>query len=536
MAAEISEESVRSAKINRRKQSGNKMGRVQKAAKNIFFGYISNFMILILGFWQRDVFIRVLGETLLGVNTLYADILSVLSLAELGVGTALNYSLYKPVANRDYEKTKSYMRLYKRAYLTIAGVIAVIGLAVTPFLPLLIKAESRSGIAVRELVIYYLIFLFNTVSTYFVAYKYSLVNAEQKDYIQTNITTITKIVTVCFQIIVLNITKSFFLYLLTHAVIELLQKIAVSIYLNRLYPYLRERNVEKLTREETDIVVTKSKALMFHKIGDVARLQTDSIIITYFIDVASVGFVGNYNYVITYGSNFINLIFNSVISGLGNLVATESKEKQYRIFRVYRFFACWLYGFAAVGFWLLLTPLIAGLWLDESWKLGQAVLSLILIDFYFKGGRVVLLNYKIAAGVFEQDKYLSIIQGGVNLVISIIGARYIGLAGVYIGTVVSGVMANLVRPVIIYRDCFARSAWEYFRDSLKYIAAILGILLLLIPVKKFLLARVNLFSFLLMAGIITIVYNLVFICFFRKTEEFAYLLSVLGRKFRRKNG
>lgn len=512
------------------------MGRVQKAAKNIFFGYISNFMILILGFWQRDVFIRVLGETLLGVNTLYADILSVLSLAELGVGTALNYSLYKPVANRDYEKIKSYMRLYKKAYLTIACVIAVIGLAVSPFLPLLIKPESRSGIAVRELVIYYLIFLFNTVSTYFVAYKYSLVNAEQKDYIQTNITTITKIVTVCFQIIVLNITRSFFLYLLTHAVIELLQKIAVSIYLNRLYPYLRERNVEKLTKEETDVVVTKSKALMFHKIGDVARLQTDSIIITYFIDVASVGFVGNYNYIITYGANFINLIFNSVISGLGNLVATESKEKQYSIFKVYRFFACWLYGFAAVGFWLLLTPLVAGLWLDESWKLGQAVLSLILVDFYFKGGRVVLLNYKIAAGVFEQDRYLSIIQGGVNLVISIIGAKYIGLAGVYIGTVISGVMANLIRPVIIYRDCFSRSAWAYFKDSLKYICTILGILLILIPVKNFLLVRVNLFTFLLTAGIITIVYNLIFMCFFRKTEEFAYLLSVVGRKFRRKNG
>lgn len=510
------------------------MGRVQKAAKNIFFGYISNFMILILGFWQRDVFIRVLGETLLGVNTLYADILSVLSLAELGVGTALNYSLYKPVANRDYEKIKSYMRLYKKAYLTIAGVIAVIGLAVTPFLPMLIKEESRSGIAVRELVIYYLIFLFNTVSTYFVAYKYSLVNAEQKDYIQTNITTITKIITVCVQIVVLSVTKSFLFYLLTHAVIELLQKIVVSIYLNRLYPYLRERKAEKLTKEETDIVVTKSKALMFHKIGDVARLQTDSIIITYFIDVASVGFVGNYNYVITYGANFINLIFNSVISGLGNLVATESKEKQYSIFKVYRFFACWLYGFAAVGFWLLLTPLITGLWLDESWELGQTVLSLILIDFYFKGGRVVLLNYKIAAGVFEQDKYLSIIQGGVNLVISVIGAKYIGLAGVYIGTVVSGIMANLVRPVIIYRDCFARSVWDYFRDSLKYIGTILGILLVLIPVKHFLLADVNVLTFIAMTGIVTIVYNLVFVCLYRKTEEFTYLWSQVGRKIHRK--
>ncbi|MDE7020201.1 MAG: polysaccharide biosynthesis protein, partial [Lachnospiraceae bacterium] len=163
-------------------------------------------------------------------------------------------------------------------------------------------------------------------------------------------------------------------------------------------------------------------------------------------------------------------------------------------------------------------------------------LSLILIDFYFKGGRVVLLNYKIAAGVFEQDRYLSIIQGGVNLVISIIGAKYIGLAGVYIGTVISGVMANLIRPVIIYRDCFSRSAWAYFKDSLKYICTILGILLILMPVKNFLLVRVNLFTFLLMAGIITIVYNLIFMCFFRKTEEFAYLLSVVGRKFRRKNG
>ena len=157
-----------------------------------------------------------------------------------------------------------------------------------------------------------------------------------------------------------------------------------------------------------------------------------------------------------------------------------------------------------------------------------------MIDFYFKGGRVVLLNYKIAAGVFEQDKYLSIIQGAVNLVISIVGAKYIGLAGVYIGTVVSGVMANLVRPIIIYRNCFARSAWDYFKDSLKYICTILGILLVLLPVKKFLLAQVNILTFLLTAGIVTIVYNLVFICFFRKTEEFGYLLSVVCRKFRKK--
>lgn len=507
------------------------MGRVRQAGKNIFFGYISNFIIMIMGFLQRTVFIMVLGETLLGVNSLYTDILSMLSLAELGIGSALNYSLYKPVANNDQEKIKSYMDLYRRAYLAIAGVIAVIGLALTPFLPYLVRESN--GIAVRDLTVYYLIFLFNTVSTYFVAYKYSLSNAQQRGYIQTNIATITKIVTALAQIVMLLLTKNFLLYLLTQAAVELLQKIFVSVYFNKLYPFLRDRDVRKLDQEEKDIVIIKTKALMFHKIGDVARLSTDSIIITYFMNVDWVGVVGNYTMIITYAANFISVIFNSVISGFGNLVATESRDKQYAMFKVYRFFACWLYGFAAVGFWLLLTPLVTGIWLDESWALGQTVLTLILIDLYFKGGRVVLVNFKIAAGVFEQDKYLSLIQGAVNLVLSIVGIQYIGLAGVYVGTVVSGVMANLIQPVIVYRDCFGRSAWTYYADAVKYIGVIVGVVLILIPVKHFLLMQVSLVTFVGMAAVVTVIYNMVFFLIFRRTEEFGYLWTLFRGKLKK---
>lgn len=506
------------------------MGRVRQAGKNIFFGYISNFIILAMGLLQRDVFIRTLGRTLLGVNSLYTDILSMLSLAELGIGSALNYSLYKPVASGDLEKIKSYMRLYRKAYLAIAGVIGGIGLALTPFLPYLIKESERGEISVTELTVYYLIFLFNTVSTYFVAYKYSLANAQQCNYIQTNIATITKIVTVLAQIIVLYLTGNFLLYLLIQAAVELIQKIFVSVYFNRLYPYLRDRKVRKLERQETDIVVTKTKALMFHKIGDVARLSTDNVIITYFMNVDWVGIVGNYTMIITYAANFISIIFNSVISGFGNLVATESREKQYAMFKVYRFFACWLYGFAAVGFWLLLTPLVTGIWLDESWGLGQTVLTLILIDLYFKGGRVVLVNFKIAAGVFEKDKYLSLVQGLVNLILSIIGIQYIGLAGVYVGTVVSGVMANLVQPVIVYRDCFGKRAWTYFVDAVKYIGVIIGIVLVMIPVKRMVMQQTNLLTFVGMMIIVTLVYNAAFVLVFRKTAEFAYLWALLKGK------
>ena len=320
------------------------MGRIQKAGKNIIFGYISNLVILLVNFIQRTVFIYVLGMTLSGVNGVYTDILSVLSMTELGIGTALNYSLYKPVAERDYEKIKSYMRFYKRAYLTIAGVIAVLGIAISPFLKYILK--NPGSLTIQELTLYYYLFLFNTVISYFVAYKYSLVNAEQKNYIQTNITTLTKIAVALAQISVLLLTRNFLFYLLAQSVVELLQKVFVTIYLNRLYPYLRDRDVKRLTTEETRVIVTKTKALICHKIGDVARLQTDKIIISSFVNVDTAAVVDNYLYITTYVGNFVNIIFDSVISGFGNVVATESKEKQYNLFKVYRFFACWLYGFA----------------------------------------------------------------------------------------------------------------------------------------------------------------------------------------------
>ena len=508
------------------------MGRIQQAKKNIAFGFVSNFVILFMNFLQRTIFILILGQTLTGVNSLFSGILSMLSMAELGIGSALNYSLYKPVANKDYEKIKSYMLFYKKAYRVIAAVITIIGLALTPFLKYLVKNPGDNTI--QELTVYYLIFLFNTVSTYFVAYKYSLVNAEQRNYIQTNITTITKIVTVVVQIVVLLVTRNFLIYLLAQAAVELLQKIFVSRYLNRLYPYLCEKKVQKLEKEETAVIITKTKALMCHKIGDVARLQTDSIIISSFIDVGVNGIVDNYNYVITYVANFVNIIFNSVLSGFGNLVATESKEKQYEVFKVYRFFACWLYGFATVGFWYLLTPLIGNLWLNDEWVIGQGIVTLILIDFYFKGGRVVLANFKIAAGVFEKDRYLALIQGGVNLVLSIGLVQVIGLSGIYVGTVVSGFMANVIQPLIVYHDCFECKAISYFTDSLKYLCIIVGITLLLLPVKAAILQEVTFLRFLGMAVVITLVYNGVFWLAFGRSGEFRYLFQVVAGKFVKK--
>ncbi len=494
------------------------------------FGYLSNAVTGVLGIALQKIFIIKLGETLLGVNSTYTSILSVLSLAELGLGTAVNFSLYGPVARGDKETVKAYMQFYKKAYRIIALVIACVGLALVPFLRFIIR--DPVGIdSNADLIGYYLIFLFNTVSSYFVAYKYSLPNAEQKNYIQSNVLTITKIATVLTQIALLLLVPNFYLYLLAAAAIELIQKIFANAYLNRKYPLLKEKNVRKLTAEEFSDIKKKTGALVCHKVGDAARLQTDSIIITSFINVTMSGYVDNYNKVINLIANFVNVIFNSVISSFGNLIATESNEKQYEMFRVYRFFASWIYGFSSVGFFLLLTPFITWYYGDR-FALSAAVVGAILIDFYFKGERVVLSNYKTAAGVFEQDKFLPLIQGAVNLVLSIVLVQRIGLLGVYIGTIVSGLIANIIRPVIIYRACFDRKADSYFYDAFRYIGASILALAICALAGDAVLSSVSLLRMIVMAVIVTVVYNGIFLLFFGRTFEFKYLYGILKTRLK----
>lgn len=504
------------------------MGRIKSATRNIAFGFIGQAATLILSFALRTIFIMHLSEDLLGVNSMYSNILSLLNMAELGIGTALNFSLYGPVARGEKEKIKSYMQLYRKAYRVIATVVAVVGLLLVPFLKYL--AKNPGDVSERDLTLYYLIFLFNTVSSYFVAYKYSLVNAEQKNYIQTNILTITKIVTVSIQIAAVVITENFYLFLLTDAAVQLVQKIFVSIYLDKKYPLLKEKNIEPLAKAESDEVWNKTKALVFHKVGDVARLQTDAIIITSFIQVKMAGYVDNYNLVLNSVSNFVNIIFNSVISSFGNLIATESKQKQYEMFKVYRFFASWIYGYSCVGFMILLTPLIR-IWIGDKWVLVPAAVYCILTDYYFKGDRIVLSNYKTAAGVFEQDKYLALIQGAVNLVLSIALVQTpLGIVGIYIGTIVSGLIANITKPIIIYRACFDMDASSYFIDSFKYIASLLFVLLSCHFISLKVLSNLNIFTFLIMAVIITVVFNGVYFILYGRSEEFKYLYGKLREK------
>lgn len=509
-----------------------KVSRWRMTIKNIAYGYLSNFIILLIDFISRTIFIKTLGATYLGVNGLFTNVLGVLSFAELGIGTALNFSLYKPVAEDNKEKIKAIMVFYKNAYRVIALIISIAGLILLPFLKYLIKDPGDIG----NVYVYYLIFLFNTVTSYFVSYKFSLVNAEQKNYIMTRINMIVNIITKICQILIILLTKNFLAYLLTAAAIGLLQKIFIAKYLNNMYPYLLEKNVDKIEKEELDEIKKNVGGLIWHKVGEMSINQTDNILISSFVNITTVGLVSNYTIIIQAVQSFLTLIFSGMVSSLGNLVATTDIKKQFSVFKVYNFVNFWLFGFSAIAFFVLIPPFIT-LWIGAGNLIDTWSLLLICINFYFTGQHISFINYKAAFGVFYDDKYVALQAAILNLIFSIIGVKLIGLPGIYVGTVLSGLYQNIRKPAIAYKRITGDEVSNYFMYTLEYFIIVLIPAIVMYFISLYVFKKVTVINFIVIAIILTIVVNgwFILICF--KKEEFKCIKNKIFLFFKeRKNG
>lgn len=534
-------------------------GRVDKMKKNIAWGTFSRIIVMIYSFVSRTIFIQVMGATCQGINGLFSNILTMLSFAELGIGTAMNFSLYKLVADQDIPKIKSYMHFYKKAYRVIAAVVAGVGICIMPLLPYILKNSDTSSINGNIYVIYGL-FLFNTVCSYFVSYKYSLSNAEQKNYIFTNINLIFNLVCQTGQLVILALTNDFVVYCSVGAVVQLLQNLVTNWYMNKLYPYLKEKDAEKLSKEDLGEIIKNVKALVISRIGGLLVTATDNIIITTVLGAASVGFVDNYNTLLKNVNGFVKIVMDAQTASFGNLIATESKEKVYRLFKNFRFLTFWMYGFISVACFSLMTPFVV-VWLGTNMTVTAATVALILINNYIAGHNSCVYNVKVAGGLFQQDQFLAFATAAVNLIASIGLSKLIGLPGIFIGTLLTYLLEDAVRPHIIYKHIFHEDTIKYYINSAKYLLLVLISGGICYGVQHFLFAdsvyahvvgkefnqRLRsagldfLWRFGLMAVIAVLVPNLLFFLVYRKTEEFQYLKGIFAKvwnklagKFRKK--
>lgn len=504
------------------------MSRLDNTIRNIKVSYIAQFASMLMGFLSRTVFIYALGMNYLGVSGLFTNVLGVLSLAEMGIGTAMNYTLYKPMAENDTDKIKVLMTFYKRIYRMVAFVIALLGLALIPFLKYLVNDPGNVG----NIYVYYLIFLFNSVISYFVTYQFCLVNAEQKTYINTLFNTAFSVTTSIVQITCMLIFHSFILYLLIGMASGIIQKVILYFYFKKRYPFLKEKVAEKLPEAELNDIKKNVGGLIWHKLGDVAIHQTDNIIVATLMNVYKVGIVDNYNLIINYLQTFVISLFSNVVPSLGNMVAVEKKEECFKIYKIYDFVDLWIYGFCSIALLCLFQPFIS-LWIGPDKVIDELSLFLICLNFYFGGRRVSFQNYKAVYGIFYDDKYVVVVSAIINLVLSVVCGMKIGLPGVYVGTVVAGLYQTVRRPMIAYERITGDKTIHYFRDYAKHFCIVLIPAVSLYLFSKVIFVELTTLRFICMMFMVTVFANLWFWMVYRKTEEYKYMKNVLGTKMLR---
>ena len=491
--------------------------RVENSIKNSLVTIIVQMLSIVLQFILRSVFIQTLGINYLGVNGLFANILSVLSLSELGIGTAIIYSMYKPVAEDNYKKINQYMQLYKKVYAVIGVSIFIIGLAMLPFLDNIVTGVNN----VENLVLIYVLFLINSVSTYFFAHYRSLLTAYQKDYINNINRLLFLIFQIILQLIVLFIYESFILYLLIQIVMNFSANFMIAIKTKRLYPKIMKSADEKLEKDEVKSIFKNSIAMFSQKIGYVILNSTDNIVISMFIGTAIVGVYSNYSLIIGTLSTLLSMVVSSIGASIGNLIANNDSEKSHDVFLKINFAYFILYGFL-----YNLTPDFIGIWVGKELLLTKDVLLIIIINFYISGMRQSVLSFTNASGVFWEMRYKPLFEMSINLVVSLVLASKLGLIGVFIGTLVSLITTSFwYEPYMLYKIVFKVKNSEYFKRYFIYTSKLVAInFIAYLVVSKI---YVNSFMIFIFKGVVcsSIFVLSSYICF-SKMEEFKYFKNV----------
>lgn len=510
--------------------------RTRATTKNMFWGIVSKVVSLILSFGSRTIFIHYLGKEMLGVNSLYTEVLSMLSLAELGFGTAFTFSMYKPIADRDDERIRQLLGLFKFVYHIIAVVVLALGLILTPFLQYIVKGADSLNI--QQLRLYFVLFLLNTVINYLVQYKTTFVNACMQSYVVSNIEMATNTAVLVSQCIIIIVFKNYFLYLLINTVMLIFSRFAIALYLNVKYPILNQKPKKNLPKSERKKIYKDVKGLALQNFAGVAIHSTDNLIISMVsgLGVIGVGLVSNYNTLITSVTGFITIVLGTLTPGFGNLVASSSQQRYKECFDEVNFYDFWIYGFCSIAFFVLIPPFIV-LWIGEEYLIDTIPFLLIVMNVYLLGQSVIYNNARIAKGNYNLDKWISVAQALINLVVSIVAAKILGLTGVYIGTIASRLFYVVARPAKTYRFLYGCSVLEYYKNFIMFLLATIfaGSVTYLMSLRVF-ADGISVFTFIIACIIVAIIPNLTFLLLFYKTQYIKLFVKRLSSIVRRKNG
>lgn len=443
--------------------------------KNTVMNFVSNIggqlLTLVLQFVVRTQFIVYLGEEYLGINGLFSNILMMLSLAELGIGDAIIFRMYEPIAKNDCEKVASIVAFSRKAYYVISAVIFGLGLTLIPFLSFFVKDYDTLAAINLNAPLVFGIYLLKVVSSYlFYAYKAALVKARQKEYVLNLVCYVSDIILAVMQIFALAMFRSFYVYIILMAVETIIRNILCGVVGERLFKEYNVKNPPELEKKEIKGIFGDCRALLLYKLNDVVLKSTDHIVISKFLGLAEVGKYSNYYIFYTTIQTLFNKVYNSVMHSLGDLHTEKDDEKEYSVFETVCFVGACLGGTAGVGIAVCADEVIA-CWIGEKWVLGLLFSILMGAELYTMSFRQILLRYRNSMGLFRQYKYRPIASMLINVILSVWLVNVMGLCGVIIGTIAADWLTTMwLDPIVVHKFGFGKreKVIQYFWRLFKY--------------------------------------------------------------------
>ena len=415
-----------------------KIERTKNATRNIIFGVILKAYQIIVPFLMRTAMIYLMGVQYLGLNSLFTSILQVLNLAELGVGSAMIYSMYKPIAEDDNATICALMKLYRTYYRVIGLVIAVIGCILTPFIPKLISGDIPNGLNIYVL---YLLNLGATVLSYWLyAYKNSILQAHQRADIVSKVTLVTSTIQYVLQLLVLWVFKNYYFYVVVMLATQAITNIATAVAADKLYPQFSPMG--KLPKQEVSKINGRIRDLFTSKIGAIIVNSADTIVISAFLGLTALAVYQNYYFILTSITGFITIVFSAVTAGIGNSLVVETKEKNFKDLNVFTFIICWISGFCSCCFLNLYQPFME-LWVGKDLMLDFSIVVCFVIYFYVCEVNQLLNTYKDAGGIWHEDRFRPLVTALVNLSMNLVMVQFWGLYGIILSTVLSMLLVGM---------------------------------------------------------------------------------------------
>ena len=494
--------------------------RNEKSARNMVYVIFKQVFLLFLNFLAKTVFVHFMGKEFLGLNGIFNNIFLLFSFAEFGMGTAMIYSFYEPLATGDKEKCAALYQYFKKLYYGMSLFLIVAGLVIIPLLPWIIDLDMNLG----NIIIYYLFYMVSTFISNLFLYKSNLLIADQNQYLVSRILLIIESLCFILQIIVIWRWQNYILYLMVLVLKTMGIGLLYSKEVKKHYPHVLVK-VDPLSKEQKKPIIENTKTLFIYKFTKVLINSTDNLIISIIVGTVWVGMYSSYELVITGIWALVTAFFSAISASVGNLIVEKDREDQFRIYQVIDMMNTWIAGFTSICLFILFQDFIS-LWIGDSYHLEIVVMGFIVVNYYLRCMREGISMFREAAGIFKKFKNVTLATAIINIILSFILGAFWGMAGIFGATIISVLITYFwYEPYLVYKDLFHKPIGSYFkRQCINIMFTVIILVVVQFLCNQILISGI--WGFILKILICGILINVFYLIYFYKTKEFKILWNI----------